>query len=321
MACAPGLTLCSGTCISTFYDDNHCGKCDIVCGSGNVCQAGRCVPTSTIQRATGLGTPNGIALDAQHVYWTDIGTNAIMRVAKAGGMPELVAGNQYKPLHVVVDDTYAYWTNSLGAAVMKAPKVGGGVPSLVTTADHPTEIAQDNQTIYFIEGGSMPTISAVPKAGGTASVLLPAYPVFTPRGLVLDANYVYAATYRGVSRVPKGGGTVEFFGTEVDLAGPLGVAVDDVYVYTAIAFAGTITPFAGTYRNLKSMASLPHDQVTPLVAAPILLDGDYIYENLTKVSRCGGAIITIRAERGNDIGLDSDYVYWTAPGFVGAAIK
>jgi len=276
---------------------------------------------STIQLATGLGTPNGITLDAQYVYWTDIDNNTVMRVAKSGGTPAVVASGQYKPLHVVVDDTYAYWTNSVGAAVMKAPKVGGGVPSLVAAAGQPTEIAQDDQTTYFIvTGGSNPGVAAVAKAGGTATIIMPVHDVFPPRALLLDANYVYASANRGVSRVPKGGGTVDSFGTSTAFTGPRSIAVDDLYVYSD-GYAGPITPFDGTYRNLKSMAPRPRDQVTPLVDVPILSDGDYLYENLKKVSKCGGPVFIVRPGRGTDIALDSDRIYWTAPGFVGAAVK
>jgi hypothetical protein len=314
--------------VSTFYDDTHCGSCDVDCGSGNVCQAGHCVPVSTIELATGLSVPNGIALDAQYVYWTDTGSNTIMRVAKSGGAPELIADTQYKPMHVVVDDTYAYWTNSLGGAVMKAPKGGGGVPSIVSAADHPNEIALDDQTLYFtIEGGSNPGVALVPTSGGTATIILPAYFLFAPRSLTLDASYVYAATYRGVSRVPKGGGNVDGFGTSTYNDGPGAIGVDDSYVYTTDQ-AGPITPFSGTHRHVKTMVQAPFNEVSELMGAPMRLDGGFIYEvdpytvtGLAKVPKCGGPIVTVRPGPANDIVLDSQRIYWTAPGLIGAALK
>jgi hypothetical protein len=324
-SCGPGLELCGDACVSLYYDDAHCGACDVDCGSTAVCQAGKCVPAATIQLATGLGTPTGITLDAQYVYWTDTTNNTVMRVAKTGGAPQLIAGSQYKPMHVVVDDTNAYWTNFLGRAVMKAPKDGGGVPTMVTTAENPNEIVRDDQSLYFtFEGGGSTNVgvASVAPSGGVAVVIMPTYFQFAPRGLTLDANYVYVAMYRGVGRVPKAGGQVAAFGTSVSPAGPNGIAVDDTFVYSSDADAdGRLSPFQGTYRNLKTMAYSPRIFLTDLQRAPVRLDGEFIFENLSKVARCGGPTITVRPGTANDTALDSERIYWTAPGFVGAALK
>ena len=41
-ACALGQLACSGGCVDGLVDSLHCGACDVVCGSGEVCAAGVC---------------------------------------------------------------------------------------------------------------------------------------------------------------------------------------------------------------------------------------------------------------------------------------
>jgi hypothetical protein len=41
-ACAPGQTLCGGSCVDTATSANNCGACGNVCGSGQQCVSGQC---------------------------------------------------------------------------------------------------------------------------------------------------------------------------------------------------------------------------------------------------------------------------------------
>src|SRR5215469_1893162 len=40
--CGPFLKNCSGTCVDTQKDRNHCGRCGTVCNSGSFCCHGQC---------------------------------------------------------------------------------------------------------------------------------------------------------------------------------------------------------------------------------------------------------------------------------------
>src|SRR5262249_17021688 len=42
--CPAGETDCSGTCVDTNTDPNHCGDCSTVCPAGDTCATGICVP-------------------------------------------------------------------------------------------------------------------------------------------------------------------------------------------------------------------------------------------------------------------------------------
>ncbi|HTL36579.1 MAG TPA: hypothetical protein VL326_25775 [Kofleriaceae bacterium] len=52
-----------------------------------------------------------IAVDADFVYWTEFAPGRVMRVARGGGEPEVVADGQGGPTNIVLRHGAAYWTN------------------------------------------------------------------------------------------------------------------------------------------------------------------------------------------------------------------
>ena len=80
--------------------------------------------------ATGPSFPVALAADATHLYWTTIGgEGAVMRVALAGGPPEMLASNQVWPTAIAVDARSVYW--SVDNKIMKMPRAGGPQTELV----------------------------------------------------------------------------------------------------------------------------------------------------------------------------------------------
>lgn len=73
---------------------------------------------------TGLSAPMGLAIDATHLYVTDRGAGAVIRVPLAGGEPETIAADQGSVRDVRVDERAVYWTtdDEAGGAVMKLVK-------------------------------------------------------------------------------------------------------------------------------------------------------------------------------------------------------
>ena len=59
------------------------------------------------------GTPQwSLAVDATHVYWTEIDQGRVMRVARSGGAPEVVADGQDSPTGIALYEGAAFWGNT-----------------------------------------------------------------------------------------------------------------------------------------------------------------------------------------------------------------
>ncbi|APR86449.1 Putative serine/threonine-protein kinase pknH [Minicystis rosea] len=82
------------------------------------------------EMAQNLGYPNGIAVDAANVYWTNRGDGTVMSLplsAKAGDAPKTLASGQKAPGAVVTDANAIYWLSEGGSsdpsgAVVRLPK-------------------------------------------------------------------------------------------------------------------------------------------------------------------------------------------------------
>ncbi|MFS8071718.1 MAG: hypothetical protein ACMG6S_35560, partial [Byssovorax sp.] len=112
----------------------------------------------TTLASSSLHEYGAVAVDDAHVYWLDQGTpdddyaaGAVMRVAKAGGEAERIAGDAGNLLALAVDDTSVYWTRAGGAEVMRALKAGGPAAPLLKGLKSPGGLAVDAGFVYVAE--------------------------------------------------------------------------------------------------------------------------------------------------------------------------
>ncbi|WP_437938124.1 hypothetical protein [Sorangium sp. So ce341] len=309
--CDEGEVSCSGLCVDLRSDPEHCGACDHYC-LGEACAQGRCEPlllasggtepvdiavddtnaywadalarrvmmvpagggnasvfvsgdppfsprsvalhggmvyfsdsgTELIMKssiegdleilADGQTYPMDIAADAANVYWTSADQGTVMKVPVQGGDAVALATAQESPLGVAVDATHVYWVNE-GGTVMKVPIEGGDVVTLAEGQTKPKDIAVDADFVYWTNDGG--TVMKATLDGGGPFTL--AEGQRNPRKLAIDAESVYWTNDDGtVKKVPVGGGDITTLATGQDH--PLGIAVDATSVYWTNSADGTV---------------------------------------------------------------------------------
>jgi hypothetical protein len=68
------------------------------------------------------GDPSALAVDEDSIYWADASAGLVMKAARVGGRPRVLASNQGELAQIAVDEGSVYWTTSDGALVRATPK-------------------------------------------------------------------------------------------------------------------------------------------------------------------------------------------------------
>jgi hypothetical protein len=193
----------------------------------------------TTLASSSLHEYGAVALDEAHVYWLDQGTpdddyaaGAVMRVAKAGGEAERIAGDTGNLLALAVDDTSVYWTRADGTSVLHAAKAGGPAAPLLTGLKSPGGVAVDAGFVYVAETAWQGRVVKAPKAGGELVVL--AAEQHHPTEVRVDEATVYwidegSSSDGAVMKAPKAGGPPTVLADK--LRRPRALALDEGHVY------------------------------------------------------------------------------------------
>ena len=140
-----------------------------------------------------VSDPAAIAVDSANVYWA--APKGVMKVSKAGGVPEVLVGTSSAPTAIAtgagwifyaadssvvrvapdgssaltlatgavtnalaVDATSVYWAKNTGF-IMRAPVDGGPVIQIASSPGYPSRAAVDGNTVYWVDGTGIMTTS------------------------------------------------------------------------------------------------------------------------------------------------------------------
>lgn len=116
---------------------------------------------------TGANDPCGVAVDAEHIYWANLGSNTIGRANLDGtGIDQsfitIASGPSTQfPCGVAVNSTYIYWSNSGNAnpgSIGRANLDGSGVSSGYVsggTVESPVGVALNSQYVFWTNDDSV----------------------------------------------------------------------------------------------------------------------------------------------------------------------
>jgi hypothetical protein len=155
-------------------------------------------PPSTVDGSTlvsGLTSPDGVAVDATHIYFTTHTQTGgtVQRVVKAGGTPTVLASNQAAPHSLAVADGFVYWTDQGDGtpntgSVQRVAVTGGPIQILADHQPFPNTLALQGGDVYWTDTVAG-TVMRVPIAGGAVAPVVAGED--HPLGLVTTASCMY----------------------------------------------------------------------------------------------------------------------------------
>lgn len=187
------------------------------------------------------GHPLGLAVDGEHIYWTDFNYNTIARANLDGsGVNRSFISGAADPRGVAVDGQHVYWTNTDAGTIGRANLDGSGVnQTFISGASVPYGVAVDRQHIYWTNLGSGTIGRAnLDGSGANQSFIRGAR---APVGLAADGQHVYWTNTSQVLTIGRanvdGSGVNQSF--VITASYPDGVAVDGQHIYWTLE-SGTI---------------------------------------------------------------------------------
>lgn len=161
-----------------------------------------------ITLASGQSAPSGVALDADHVYWTTHATDgqilALAKTATPGTAPTVLADHQVDPRRIAVADGFVYWTSqgdglhpNIGT-VQRVAVTGGEITTLADHQPAPDSLAIAHGFVYWTDPGAN-AVMRMPVDGSAAPAVVAAGTA-GPSGLAVTDACVYFTDVAGLVR-------------------------------------------------------------------------------------------------------------------------
>jgi len=152
--------------------------------------------------AGGQNGPVSVAVDANHVYWSNIGSGnngSVVESAKTptdAGALVILAANQASPQGVALDATHVYWanagSNSNNDGTIMRVRIGGGTPETIAAGQaSPLMVAVDGENAYWANNADG-TVRRAPASGGADQILVSGQ--MAPDAIAVDPSNVYWTT-------------------------------------------------------------------------------------------------------------------------------
>lgn len=254
--------------------------------------------------------PFGIALDATHVYWTNLNGGGVFRMPKAGGAPETLATGAAAAIGV--HEGYVYWTGS-NHSLHRRPVAGGTSQELsrLPTAGSQVTAFLALTSRYAVWGGGV-QIGYISLDGSGMRYLAPLpCNACGATNLTADEAHIYWSRPSEIARAAFGSMRPE----RVAIGGGLGLVVDGANVYWGTHGAREIqrAPLAGgTAATVAAGAGYPEH---------LARDATHVYWTegsrsalVRRAPLAGGAaqVVAVAAVGAPwRLAVDDTHVYWT----------
>lgn len=161
---------------------------------------------------TGGSTVDGVAVDANYVYWVEVNTSpASASIGRANldgtGVNENFITLSFSnnrdasyPGAITVDGSYIYWADPDGAGIGRANLNGTGVDlSFIGSVGEVSGLAVDGNYVYW----SSATFGAVGRANLNGTSVNTSFITGPSTGVAVDGNYIYWAIPGGENGTPR----------------------------------------------------------------------------------------------------------------------
>jgi len=267
-------------------DPFNCGRC------GHSCLGGQCVDKKckSVVVKGGLENPTDLVADANHVYVALYGSDRVVRIAKNGGLMDVLVSGHVDAHGVTLGGGKLFWAN-LDYAGTGTDGYWGGVwgctlpacadTDQVTQGDNVAYVRFSNDHLFFTERSPGEALTWVTRDGVDKDNL--AFPT-DPWSVAVDESHVYFQFAGGLSRVSVAGGPIQPVGESQSFADNGFITLDADRVYWAFSDVGGSGETGRVYSALKSN-----------LAAPIVKYGT-------------------NNARPNGVAVDATTLYWTNEG-------